>query len=165
MLGFEDIDEDGDLDIVGALTTESRKFHGASAGGAKQYGAGTPGAGGAVPLLGASGPFRSGSTTATLNLVRTKGPAPTFIVVAGAQGFVPNSPLVGLTTLVDPAAFLALVQIPAVGSGVGDGEWHLNINVDPGLVGNTFYHQVFVVDTWVSELVVQSNGLRISYAP
>lgn len=165
VLGFEDIDEDGDLDIVGALTSEGRRFHGASAGGAKQYGAGTPGSGGAVPLLGASGPFRAGSTSATLNLVRAKGPAPTFLVVGAAEGNVPNYPLAGLNALVDPFSFLALVQIPAAGSGVGDGEWHLNIDVDPGLAGNTFFHQAFVVDVGIPGLVAQSNGLRISYAP
>lgn len=160
---FEDLDEDGDLDFVGSNSFENRRFSGPSAGGLLQYGLGTPGTGGAVPLLGASGPFRPGSKTATLNLVQAKGPEPTYLAVSTASTALPNVPLPGLTSLVDPAGLLALVAIPATGLGTGNGQWHLSINVDPGLAGSTFFHQVFAIDVGIPGLVAQSNGLEIRY--
>jgi hypothetical protein len=160
---FEDLDEDGDLDVIGSTSVENLRLNGPAAGGAQQYGAGTAGSGGAVPLLGASGAFVPGSSSATLNLVRANGPAPTYLAVAAAAGSVPGFPLAGLTALIDPQSLLAIVQIPALGSGSSEGEWHLSINVTPGLAGNTFYHQVFAVDLGSPNLVAQSNGLEIRY--
>ncbi|MFO1011665.1 MAG: VCBS repeat-containing protein [Planctomycetota bacterium] len=58
-----DVDGDGDLDFVTDRVVKNRSFIPATAGRRRQLGTSDAGSGGVRPTLGASGPFRSGSTT------------------------------------------------------------------------------------------------------
>ena len=55
-----DLDDDGDLDVTGQSFLFNRRFVNPAAGSSRQYGVGSPGTGGIVPILGRSGPLRPG---------------------------------------------------------------------------------------------------------
>ncbi|QDU65269.1 FG-GAP repeat domain-containing protein [Engelhardtia mirabilis] len=161
--GFADIDEDGDVDGLGSALIASRRFNGPDDGQLQQYGAGTPGSGGAVPVLGASGPVRVGSTEAALHVRRGPGATIAALAVGTDRAELAGFPLPGLTSLVDPIGLLAVVNLSLVGSGPGQGQIDIPVNVSPALAGHTFTHQFFLVDLAAPGFVTQTNGLEIHY--
>lgn len=155
-----DADLDGDTDLVGAFTTRSNRFAGAAAGNRLQFFAGTPGEGGAAPVLGATGPFRVGSTE-VLRLTGVPGPTIALLGLSLGTTTLPGVPLPGLTLRLDPAS-LIVADWPIAQSGQGRAAamTTLPILLMNGLQGYTFYLQAFVFDPAAPQLFTQSNLLQ-----
>ncbi|MEO0649312.1 MAG: VCBS repeat-containing protein [Planctomycetota bacterium] len=161
--GFVDLDEDGDVDLLGSNLINSRRFDGPDAGAIQQYGVGTAGTGGAVPLLGASGPVRPGSTEAGLHLRRGLGGSLALLAVSTTRADLAGVPFPGLTSLVDPLTLLFTLNLTLPGVGPGQGDLDIPVNVSPSLAGNVFTHQFFLVDFASPVFLTHSNGVEIQY--
>lgn len=160
---IDDVDEDGDLDVIGRAVVKSRRFDGPAAGAVRQYGAGTPGTGGAVPVLGANGPLKPGSTSAAIRLRRGLGGSSALLVVGFGEGSLPMGAQTSL--LVQPPLFL-LLSVPLAGPSGVAGAGTFDFDVTPATAaaaGFTFYHQVFVVDPAHPLGAAASNGLELVY--
>lgn len=162
-----DSDGDGDVDLIGGRTIRNVHFDGPEAGSRRQYGQGSPGAGGMAPTLGATGPFRVGETV-ELRLRATAPGAPGVLALASAEASLPAflGPG-GPTVLVDVLA-PGLVLIPLAAPGVpglpGSGHWEVAFTVTPGMAGaGGFYHQAFVVDLASPSFLAASGGLELIY--
>jgi hypothetical protein len=155
-----DADLDGDTDLVGAFTTRSNRFAGTAAGNRLQFFAGTPGEGGAAPVLGATGPFRVGSTE-VLRLTGVPGPTLALLGLSLGTTTLPGVPLPGLTLRLDPAS-LIVADWPIVQNGQGRAAamTTMPILLMNGLQGYTFYLQAFVFDPAAPQLFTQSNLLQ-----
>ncbi|MEM7309847.1 MAG: VCBS repeat-containing protein [Planctomycetota bacterium] len=162
---FADLDGDGDVDAVGAELIAGHRFDGPADGEVLQYGSGVAGSGGLVPVLGASGPVRPGSSDAALRLAVALGGATTFLAVGAAEAELAGFPALGLTALVDPGTLLAVLDVPAGGAGAGQGAWELPIPaaVTLALAGQAAYYQVFVLDPGAAPLISQTTGVEILY--
>ena len=162
--GVGDADGDGDLDLLGRSVVRSRLFDGPSDGIIRQYGAGTPGAGGSVPVLGASGPLRPGSTTASLRLRRATGGVPLLLLYGLTEDTVPNSPFQGTTLYVQPPFFTLLLF--AGGAPGAPGKGTLTLNLGPALpaaAGLTIFHQAAIFEPGTPKTKLVSNGLQLTY--
>ncbi len=159
-----DVDGDGDVDLSGSVVVRSRRFDGEGAGVIRQYGQGTPGTGGAVPVLGAAGPLRPGSTTAELRLRRARGGAKVVLLYGLNEGATPNSPVLGATLYVDPPIFsLNLVASGALGA-VAAGELDLPLGpVLAQVAGFTIYMQAATIDPAAPGSLATTNGLRLTF--
>ena len=164
MGGVGDGDGDGDLDLLGRSVVRSRLFDGPTDGVIRQYGAGTPGAGGAVPVLGASGPLRPGSTTASLRLRRATGGVPLLLLYGLTEAAIPGSPFPGTTLYVQPPFFNLLLF--AGGAPGAPGKGTLTLNLGPALpaaAGLTIFHQAAIFEPGVPKTKLVSNGLQLTY--
>ena len=155
-----DVDGDGDTDLVGDRVARNVRFHGASGGGRQQLHEGTPGEAGAVPVWGASGPFRAGE----VEVLRLTGvPGPTVAWLAWSLGKLqqPISPLPGLNLWLDPSAIVT-VTLPITSNGYGRAAAMstLPVFLPSGLLGMTFYSQALVFDGTAPAMLTQSNVLR-----
>lgn len=162
--GVGDADGDGDIDLLGRSVVRSRVFDGPGDGAIRQYGSGSPGAGGAVPVLGASGPLRPGSTTATLRLRRTLGGVPVLLLYGLTGAALPNAPFQGSTLYVQPP-FLSLLLF-AGGPAGAPGKGGFTFGLGPGLaaaVGLSIYHQAAVFEPGTPKIKLVSNGLQLTY--
>lgn len=158
-----DIDEDGDLDVVGGAIVKNRLYHGAADGIVRQYGSGTAGTGGAVPVLGGSGELRPGSTEAGMHFRRGRGGSVAVLDVGLAQGAFP----IGFATtfLIQPPLILSL-PVPLPGAPGAPGEGAFDLPTGPFLAtvaGLSFYHQIFTVDPAHPLGYAASNGLELIY--
>ncbi|HZM00245.1 MAG TPA: VCBS repeat-containing protein [Planctomycetota bacterium] len=161
---FLDIDEDGDGDALGTLVVRNRVFQGPEDGIVRQFGAGSKGSSGAVPVLGASGPLRPGSTTASLRFRRGLGGAPVIILYGFLEGSQPGV-IPGANLYVQaPFNHLSLGLLGTAGVA-GQGELTVNLGpLIPAVSGLTPYHQLVVLDpgAQVGGLAA-SNGLALTY--
>jgi hypothetical protein len=154
-----DADGDGDPDLIGVHTTKNRRIEGPAAGSRLQFHNGTPGEAGAVPLLGAVGPFRVGIVE---ELRLTSVPGPTLAVLGISLGTLqqPDVPLPGLTLWLDPTTLIAGDWfIQQNGHGRAAASNRLEIYLPHGLQGLVFYAQAFVLDVAAPGFVTQSNLL------
>lgn len=155
-----DADGDGDVDLIGSRTTQSRRFVGASAGRRLQVHDGTAGEGGAVPVLGATGPFRVGETE-VLRLTGVPGPTIAVLGISLGAAALPNVPLPGLTLWLDPAALIVGDwPISAPGFGRAAAMTTLPIWLPNGLQGFSFWAQAFVFDPAAPAWFSSSNALQ-----
>ena len=162
--GVGDGDGDGDLDLLGRSIVRSRLFDGPSDGIIRQYGAGTPGAGGAVPVLGAAGPLRPGSTTASLRLRRAAGGVPLLLLYGLTEAALPNSPFQGTTLYVQPPFFSLLLFAGGAPGVPGKGTLSLNLGpVLPAAAGLTIFHQAAIFEPGTPKTKLVSNGLQLTY--
>ncbi len=163
----DDADGDGDVDVWGLFFAASVAIHGPDAGARHQYGAGSPGTGGVVPTLGATGPFRVGEDM-ELRLRGAQGPL-AILVVSPASAFLPGFPFAGVTLLVDPFApgvFQVPVPVSGGAAGPGEGGFTLPLVVQSSWAGLELHHQAFVVDAGAPNgLVSASNGMLLAYGP
>lgn len=158
-----DIDEDGDLDVVGGAIVKNRLYRGAEDGIVRQYGAGTAGTGGGVPVLGGSGELRPGSTEAGMHLRRSRGGSIAVLDVGLAQGAFP----IGFATtfLIQPPLILT-IPLPLTGAPGAAGAGAFDLATGPFLstvAGLSLYHQIFVVDPAHPLGYAASNGLELIY--
>lgn len=91
-----DADLDGDPDLLGVHTTRSRRYEGIAAGKRVQRHPGVAGEGGAVPALGATGPFRSGLVE-VLRLTGVPGPSVALLGLSLGEVQLADIPFPGLT--------------------------------------------------------------------
>jgi hypothetical protein len=157
--GVADVDGDGDLDFVGlSLVSFNVRFSTPANGYRRQYGAGTAGTGGGVPVLSESGPVRSGG------LVDIRVSA----VVGGASGILGvgayplNQPLLGSTLLAAPELLIPFTADGAPGVA-GAGSWAIAWDPPPFLAGAQFFHQAVVADAAGPQGFAWTNGLHLIY--
>jgi hypothetical protein len=159
-----DLDADGDSEVLlgNGRHLESLAFDGASAGSVAQYGVGTPGLGGAIPVLGVLGPVRPGEI-AELRLRRGLGGSVAIYGFGGLPGFFPNVPFPGVTLWFD--ALISIINFPLFGApgSAGAGGFTLPINASAGFAGLTFFQQAFVIDLSVPVTVSTTQGLALTY--
>lgn len=161
---LRDMDEDGDLDVVGSALVRARRFEGADDGIVKQYGTGAKGQGNAVPILGASGPLRPGSTTASFRARRGLGGAPAilFISVAGPANYANVLPVTSLLVQIP----VVVVSFPLAGTPGATAAGTLDIDTSlvlPAVAGVTVWHQLLVIDPAAVGGIAASNGLELQY--
>jgi hypothetical protein len=155
-----DVDGDGDLDLVERdRFALHRRFVNPGAGLRLQYGAGSPGLGGVVPVLGARGPFRDGDA-ATLRVAGGRGGAAAFLVVGAAPL---AQPLFGATLLATPE-FLLPFTLDGPPDAAGRGTAELAFVVPPWAVGLTFFHQAAFADAGAAIGFATTQGLLLTYA-
>jgi len=158
---LRDADGDGDLDVLGKHLATNTKYGGERKGVRHQYGAALAGVGGALPTLGATGPFRVGGTAQ----VRMRGGIGAGIGVLNASfadAVQPNLPLPGLTSYLGPSFPLSLLFLGGTAGAPGTGSAAFAIALPPVAQDLTFYLQAFVLETNVVPLsVTQTQGLRI----
>lgn len=159
-----DVDGDGDQDLTGRVTVRSRRHDGPTDGAIRQFGVGAAGNGGAIPVLGAAGPLRSGSTTAELRLRRASGGAPVVLLYGLNEAAIPNSPVFGATLYVGPP--ISSVTVFAGGFPGVPGAGTLDVNLAPVLpivAGVTLVIQVAVLDGGAAHGIATSNGLALTF--
>jgi hypothetical protein len=160
-----DVDADGDLDLLGAGPILNRAVHGDAAGLIRQYGVGSPGSGGAVPVLGASGPAAAGSTTYALHLRLGLGGTLALLGLGTSEVALPDAPLAGMTLyvggLLPPLTFPSGGPTGVAGAGAAD----LPFFPTPALVGLAIFHQAVFVDPAGASGVSATNGLEVRFGP
>ena len=154
-----DADGDGDIDLIASRTVKSRHFGGPTAGRRVQLHQGTPGEDGAIPLLGASGPFRVGETE-VLRLTGVPGPTIAAIGISLDTVELPNVPLPGMTLWLDPTSLVVGTWvINEAGHGRAAAQASLPIYLPNGLQGVSFWVQAFVFDPATPALFTSTNTL------
>lgn len=155
----QDGDADGDVDLIATVMTRNRHWGGSAAGSRIQLYDGVAGEDGAVPVLGATGPFRVGETE-VLTLTSVPGPTVSILGIALGELTQPNVPLPGLTLHLDPATTL-IGTLPITEDGLGHAaaSASLPIQLVNGLQGFRFYVQAFVFDPQATQAFSQSNLL------
>ncbi|MGB3967306.1 MAG: choice-of-anchor B family protein, partial [Planctomycetota bacterium] len=106
---------------------------------ATTYGAGTPGTGAVIPVLGVSAPALLGTTTNLLGSAML--PGTVAVLVLNLQSA--NTPVLGIQLLVDPIA-AALLTAPT--SGAGTGSWPFVVPSSVSLDNTYLYAQVAPLD-------------------
>jgi hypothetical protein len=155
-----DVDLDGDPDLVAGRVARNRRFEGVAAGRRLQRHAGVAGEDGAVPVLGATGPFRSGET-AVFRLTGVPGPTIAILGMSLGEVDAPGVPLPGLTLRVDPATLLVGTwPIAANGHGRAAAMATLPLPVIAGQLGFVYYLQAFVLDATAPSGCSQTNLLE-----
>lgn len=161
----DDVDGDGDVDLLSEYLSLNVTSDGPPSGARRQYGSGSPGTGGIVPVLGAAGPFRLGET-AELRITGAGGNL-ALLGIGPAPASIPDYPFPGTTLLVDPAAGgfrVMTLQVLGSANGPGEGRVTFPFPVVHALVGLTRYHQVFVRDPGAAHGFAASNGLALTFA-
>lgn len=153
-----DLDDDGDPDVSGPSFLFNRRFVPPAAGFSRQFGAGSPGSGGIVPIAGRSGPSRPGFLS-TIRLRRGLGAAVGVLVFGHTQSNIAYLP--GVVSYAEPwASIVPIVTSGAPGQpGVGEFEW--GGVVPPWLAGTSVFCQFALLDP--ATLVSVTNGLEILF--
>lgn len=153
---------DGDLDVLGAAVAHNLTHFGAGKGEREQFGSAVAGAGGAVPGLGASGPFRTG-TTVQVHLRGGVGGGFAVLSAAFASAVTPNSPLPGLTSYLDSGFVLRLLLLAGAPGAAGQGGADFALPIPAFAAGLGFHLQAYPIEPGTAPLVVaQTGGLRIA---
>ena len=161
----DDVDGDGDPDLVGEYVSRNLLFHGAAASVRRQYGSGTPGTGGVVPTLGAAGALR-GNGDPELRVTGLSAPL-AHLAVSAASAFLPNVRGTRATLLVDPSAAGTRVVLAVNGAAAGVGEGRITVPIPKAasLVDVGGYWQALVPDAGAVGGLAASNGLYLRLAP
>ncbi len=155
MAGVGDLDGDGDSDLFGETVSTSRRFDGPEDGRVRQRGSGTPGAGGAVPVLGAFGPLRPGSTGAELRLRRG---------VGGGHGWleVDVGPSSGPAHL--RGSFVLPISLTGTPGEPGAGTYDRDLGPFLGLfAGWTWKVRAMIADPAAPSGVAKTNRLELAF--
>ncbi|HEU4420045.1 MAG TPA: VCBS repeat-containing protein, partial [Planctomycetota bacterium] len=154
-----DLDQDGDVDLLGEPTLWNRRFDGPTAGARRQYGTGGAGTGGRRPLLSLLGPLRSGLTT-NARVVAAPGGSVGVLFVSAVEAHVPQA-LPGVTSWIG-ASFPALVGVFGGAAGQpGAGAVELPIAIPPGVNGARLFLQFLLLDPAMPIGLGYSNGCEL----
>jgi hypothetical protein len=158
-----DLDEDGDPDGIGAQLVVNRRRQGDADGRIRQYGSGGVGLGGAVPVLGASGPLKPGSTTASLRVKRARGGSFGFLIVGLLETDAPG--FAGTSLYVLPPLTLVPFGLSGTPDAPGEGEFEFSLNsVLTTVAGLNVFHQYVLVDSAASSgSLIATGGLELQY--
>jgi FG-GAP-like repeat len=158
-----DVDGDGDLDLMGRSIVRSRLFDGPADGIIRQYGAGTPALSEVSPVLGAAGPLRPGSATASMRVSRAVGGKLALLLYGLGEAAVPGQPFVDSTLYVQPPFNTLLLVLDGPVGVHGKGSLNLGLTpVLPAVVGITVFHQLAVFGG-PGNGKSTSNGLQLTY--
>ncbi|MEM7309534.1 MAG: VCBS repeat-containing protein [Planctomycetota bacterium] len=162
--GGADVDADGDLDGLGEAVVRNWELNGPGAGVIRQYGTGDAGAGGAIPVLGASGPLQPGSTSASIRIRRGLGGAPAILAFGSGEAALIDLPLPGMTTWIDPITFGIPVVLGGTPGAPGAGVFDLALDgVLVSGAGLTFYAQAVLLDAAGDSGFSSTNGLELLF--
>ncbi len=159
---FTDVDGDGDADLVGKNLHLGTRFEAPRAGYRRQYGEGAPGSGGAVPVLGASGPFRTGQS-AELVLSGAVGGTFALLVFGLNESDHADFPKPGIQSYCDPWLGWFLIPVSGPPGVPGAGLSRLPYSVPAQAAGYSFFHQVLVYDPGAPYRLSATNGLELHY--
>jgi VCBS repeat protein len=158
-----DVDGDGDEDFVTDRRIRNVARSLPDSGWRRQFGAGTPGTGGLVPTLGASGPFRIGES-AELRIRGGLGGATGVLTVSLVHGGQH-----GPRGWISPTFDQLLTRLPFVLGGTpgsaGTGSWSRAITVPPSFLNQTRRYTVAIDDPAAADGLARANELVISYGP
>jgi hypothetical protein len=157
-----DFDSDGDRDYFGYRLVRSRRFDGPGAGRIRQEGRGHAAAEPVAPLLGAQGPLRPGSPSATLRVTRARGGAAGVLLFSN-RALVPGP--IGRARLAD-STVPALSFVLSGTSGVsGDGTFETSLGpATLALQGQRVWMQVLVNDTMLPRRFTSiTNALELTF--
>lgn len=157
-----DLDQDGDLDAIGDTIRFGSTFAGASAGAIAQYGVGSAGKGDATPILGASGPLRSDSTTASLRLRRGLGASLVWLIVGASSVDLPGVPFPATHFYVGNVVHFLPIPLAGQPGAVGTGRFDIPIPMSSGFAGVELFLQGFVADPNVPPKASATNGLALT---
>jgi hypothetical protein len=159
----EDLDGDGDPEIIGNRMAQDTRFNGPSSGSRLQVGDGQAGQGGVTPLLGAQGPFREGHTVRLcLNGLRPGASGVLTLVGTTAPPAAISGPT-GLRGLGSFAQKIPFVASGASGDPLGSGTWEHSFVVTPNLAGTTWHFEAVVTDPDALGGHSESNLLVLTY--
>jgi VCBS repeat protein len=157
-----DLDHDGDLDLLGPRVTFNRRHFGVAGGGTRQYGQGSAGSGGFVPLLSALGTFRPGDLC-ELRLRHAMGGATAILLAGPAAAELVGSPFPGSTLLVSPLTEFFYLNLSGPFAAAGEGGFEIPYFVPAFFAGLPLYLQVAVVDFGGSSPLTMSNGVEVRF--
>jgi hypothetical protein len=161
---FVDVDSDGDIDALGNRMLRGHREHGPGSGVIRQYGSGSLGSLGVVPVLGASGPLQTGHTNGELRVVNALGGAAGVLVVGKQESALAGIPFVGGTLYTSPILFTFPIQLGGPAGLPALGTLEIPIAQLAGLIGGlTFYHQVGIVDPGAPSGLALTAGLAVTY--
>jgi len=161
---LDDCDGDGDVDVMTDRLFQNTRFHGDAAGLRRQYGTGVAGTGGMIPTLGATGPFRVGSTQ-TFHMTGGVGAGSAVVTWGLAESNVLNKPLGGLVAYNWPWLHKNRVPYPMSGAPgeAGTGSFSLTLPISSAYAGVSLYYQLYVIDPGAPQYWSHSGGLQIDY--
>ncbi len=174
--GWADVDGDGDLDAlahdvthelfeIGVASLVLNQTHaGPTVGMRQQYGTASTGGGGTAPVLGASGPFRTGEL---VNFHVTGLPAGELGVftVGLAASDLPNTPWPQVQAYNWPWIFFLLLSGSGPDQLPNDAGFTLPYNVDSNIVGLPLSFQAIFDDDEGPKKRIHTNGLLVEFGP
>jgi len=160
-----DIDQDGDVDVIGYRTVHNQLFHGRADGLLRQYGRGSRGSGNARPVLGALGPLRPGSPTAALRISRGRGGSMAVVRAGTGPANLGLAPSPGLMFHIRGMLPMSLsVQLGGIPGTPGAGSAELSLtSLTTSLAGLELWMQAFVADPGSTAGVSATNGLAVVF--
>ena len=161
-----DLDGDGDGDVYDTTRFSSHHNLLDTSAARWQYGSGTAGTQGLIPVLGASGPFGPGDTL-SFHLRNVAGAAPCYFAFSAFPAELADYPVTGVVSYLDPLAATTLlwpVQIAGGTAGVaGTGGVDLSFTVPNGIAGVELHQQVFMLDPAGPSGIASSQALGIRF--
>ncbi|MCB9890740.1 MAG: VCBS repeat-containing protein [Planctomycetes bacterium] len=156
-----DIDQDGDLDLVGGYgLVRNRSFDGPNAGLRRQYGTPATGLGGYSPVASAIGILRPGQTP-DLALRRGRGGAVAVLMIGAREANRSSGAIPGLTLYTEP-----LLLVPFVLGGTfdkpGAGVANIPVLLPTSTALSTAYIQFFTLDAaGTNGVTSHTNGVEL----
>ncbi|MBL8897157.1 MAG: VCBS repeat-containing protein [Planctomycetes bacterium] len=155
-----DVDQDGDLDLIGSILVQNRRFHGAGLGFTRQYGQSLAGSDGRLPVLGGTGPLRVGFAT-ELRLRAGLGGAPALLIFGATQIALPNfAGFPGLTLYAAPDYGAFPILLGGTAGRAGAGNFDISSTIDPTLAGAVLFAQALIIDPGAANGVSATNGVE-----
>lgn len=160
-----DVDGDGDDDALSEVVRHGRGFEGVAGGARVQYGTSFAGTDGRAPTLGATGPFRVGETI-EFRVRGGLGGATCTFAISRAPAELPDTPVPGLTSWVDPSNYwfqTVTVTLSGAPGEPGVGTAVIPFTVPAGYYGTSEYFQAMIDDPGTLSGLSATNGLRIDF--
>jgi hypothetical protein len=154
-----DLDQDGDVDLLGNTTTWNRRFTMPMAGERRQYGDGSAGTGGARPLLSLVGPLRSGQMP-SIRIVGGLGGSAGALFVSTAEANVPDV-LPGITSWIGPGFVSFGIALGGATGQPGAGAAQLPLVIPPAANGTRLFLQFLALDPTAPIGLTHSNGCEL----
>ncbi|MFT7619836.1 MAG: hypothetical protein ACI97A_003493 [Planctomycetota bacterium] len=162
MVHLRDIDNDGDTDILGGAVTFNRNEFGATGGSTRQFGVGSVGNGGFVPLLSMNGPVRPGEV-ATISLRHATGAATAILLAGNTSIPVPNAPFPGNTLYVSSIVDFYYFYTNGAFGAAGVGESDVPVLVPANLAGLEIFLQYVIVDFFGAAPLTTTNAVEVKF--
>jgi len=158
-----DIDQDGDLDLIGnhfGSIVKNRRFHGEDAGRRRQYGEGSLGQGNRRPTLSFTGLLRE-TEMPSLRVRNIPGGALVLVVLGSGEDNTPSPFLAGVQSYVNPIDVWVAFQAGGPLGVAGLGTLDLPLTLPVGLAGARLYWEALVVDATGPIGLTHTNGCEM----